>query len=172
MKIDDPTKFTFGENDKNEITEEDNYLKGFSLKNNVVGDYSENENANTNFHFKEPNSFDKKIEYVPIRCTIFQRDQKDRKYNSNMNENPPNKINYKRNLFMEKTNSYTFKGFKATNEDFRQCLSECIKEIKSIDTKLDLILSQQKKVIQMEEKLVESQSIIINNLVHPMKNDS
>ena len=68
---------------------------------------------------------------------------------------------------MEKTNSYTFKGFKATNEDFRQCLSECIKEIKS-----DLILSQQKKVIQMEEKLVESQSIIINNLVHPMKNDS
>ena len=23
---------------------------------------------------------------------------------------------------MEKTNSYTFKGFKATNEDFRQCL--------------------------------------------------
>ena len=70
-----------------------------------------------------------------------------------MNENPPNKINYKRNLFMEKTNSYTFKGFKATNEDFRQCLSECIKEIKSIDTKLDLILSQQKKVIQMEEKL-------------------
>ena len=129
MKIDDPTKFTFGENDKNEITEEDNYLKDFSLKNNVVGDYSENENANTNFHFKESNSFDKKIEYVPIRCTIFQRDQKDRKYNSNMNENPPNKINYKRNLFMEKTNSYTFKGFKATNEDFRQCLSECIKEI-------------------------------------------
>ena len=109
MKIDDPTKFTFGENDKNEITEEDNYLKDFSLKNNVVGDYSENENANTNFHFnqlnimsnhyshqniKESNSFDKKIEYVPIRCTIFQRDQKDRKYNSNMNENPPNKINY------------------------------------------------------------------------------
>ena len=46
---------------------------------------------------------------------------------------------------MEKTNSYTFKGFKATNEDFRQCLSECIKEIKSIDTKLDLILSQQEK---------------------------
>ena len=84
----------FGENDKNEITEEDNYLKDFSLKNNVVGDYSENENANTNFHFKESNSFDKKIEYVPIRCTIFQRDQKDRKYNSNMNENPPNKINY------------------------------------------------------------------------------
>ena len=162
-------------------------MKWGCLKNNVVGDYSENENANTNFHFnqlnimsnhywhqniKESNSFDKKIEYVPIRCTIFQRDQKDRKYNSNMNENPPNKINYKRNLFMEKTNSYTFKGFKATNEDFRQCLSECIKEIKSIDTKLDLILSQQKKVIQMEEKLVESQSIIINNLVHPMKNDS
>ena len=77
-------------------------MKWVCLKNNVVGDYSENENANTNFHFnqlnimsnhyshqniKESNSFDKKIEYVPICCTIFQRDQKDRKYNSNMNEN-------------------------------------------------------------------------------------
>ena len=36
MKIDDPTKFTFGENDKNEITEEDNYLKDFNALQNVI----------------------------------------------------------------------------------------------------------------------------------------
>ena len=69
MKIDDPTKFTFGENDKNEITEEDNYLKDFSLKNNVVGDYSENENANTNFHFNQLNGFVKKNLYL---ASFFQ----------------------------------------------------------------------------------------------------
>ena len=36
MKIDESTKFTFGENDKNEITEEDNYLKDFNALQNVI----------------------------------------------------------------------------------------------------------------------------------------